>query len=331
MALTIESINPLEHQEELKQLFLDHDVPHYPAFLDRAYPIAIPAGGRSWVGRDGGGRIVMHMARFPQQFSIGGKRVTGGLLVNMMVHRDHRTFFPAVSMARRAVADSKSSSQVDFLYTNPNDGGGAIVKSGGLKVVATLQRFILPLRGDSWATDIAARGYRLLRRLTAPGRELPFQAHDARHFRIDPFVGPMRDDVVTAYHPIGQYVSWLADYPTDNDLWFTYGPDPDHPTAAVLVRREADAIYRLLVVRRPAGVNLGSLLWPIIGTLRRTGCRRLQVWALAESSFAAEIRGAGFVPRADAQPFLVLPLTAAGAEAVKALPNWEITDFDCDR
>src|SRR5262249_32774795 len=154
---------------------------------------------------------------------------------------------------------------------------------------------------------------------TAPGRELPFRAHDASHFEIDPFVGPMRDDVVTAYHPRGQYISWLPDYPTKNDLWFTYGRDPDHPVAAVLVRREADEIYRLLVVPRPAGITLGSLLWPIIGTLRKTGGRRLQVWALAESSFAAEIRGAGFVARADAQPFLVLPLTAAGAEAINAL------------
>src|SRR3972149_10518636 len=123
MALTIEAVNPFEYQAELKGLFVAHGVPHYPKFFDAAYPAAVAAGAVHWIGFDEQRHVVMHMARFPHRFAMAERVVSGGLLMNLMVDPAHRTFFPAVALMRRVVADSKAGGGVDFLYTNPNEGG----------------------------------------------------------------------------------------------------------------------------------------------------------------------------------------------------------------
>src|SRR5256885_17204275 len=55
--------NPLEHSEEIKGLFLAHDVPDFPEFFVRAYPFVVRAGRKGWTGLDGDGGVPAHIAR----------------------------------------------------------------------------------------------------------------------------------------------------------------------------------------------------------------------------------------------------------------------------
>ena len=68
---TITAVNPVDHEQDIKQLFVTHERPEFPGFFDRAYPAGVRAGGLSWVGRDRAGQIVMHVACFPQRFRFG--------------------------------------------------------------------------------------------------------------------------------------------------------------------------------------------------------------------------------------------------------------------
>ena len=65
--------------------------------------------------------------------------------------------------------------------------------------------------------------------------------------------------------------------------------------------------------------------------LRRLGCERLQVVAVAESDLARALLRCGFVPRNETVPLFALPLTPLGEECVQSVRLWEITDLECDR
>ena len=98
MSFTIAAVDALPYEREIKQLFLAHERPEFPDFFDRTYPAAVAQGARSWVGRDATGRLVMHIACVPRRFRFGTRDVVGGLLVNLMVASEHRTFFPALAL-----------------------------------------------------------------------------------------------------------------------------------------------------------------------------------------------------------------------------------------
>jgi hypothetical protein len=78
VTFTITAINPLDHADEIKRLFVDHDRPDFPEFFDRAYRAGVRGGGVSWIGRDDAGRVIMHAACFPQRFRFGAREVVGG-------------------------------------------------------------------------------------------------------------------------------------------------------------------------------------------------------------------------------------------------------------
>ena len=329
MALTFRAVNPLDHREQLKRLFLAGGVATYPAFIDRAYPPAVAAGAASWIGETDG-RLVMHMARFNHRFVHGESVLTGGLLVNLMVDNAHREFFPAVSLARTAVAESRRDGGIDFLYTNPNAGGLAIVRAAGLNIVSGLRRFILPLGPGVTPRDLAARAYRRFRKTVTSVPSVGLKRWAAKEFDVGMVEKPHRSEFVTAIHPADWYRMWLPGYPAvDADFWFTHQQGATL-LAALFVRIE-DRVAKLLTFRRRPGIRLGSLLWSIADQVAALGARHLQIWTLTESPLSIELREAGFFPRRDIQPFLILPLTPAGAAAARALPKWEITDFDCDR
>ena len=100
-ALTLARVNPLEHREEIKQLFLDDGRQEFPDYFERAYPDAVANGATSWVGRDEAGRLCAHIAQFPREFVFGRRIVRGALLANLMVATAHRSFWPALALARR--------------------------------------------------------------------------------------------------------------------------------------------------------------------------------------------------------------------------------------
>jgi hypothetical protein len=329
--LTIETVNPFEYEAELKRLFVEHGVAHYPAFFDAAYPAAAALGSVHWVGFDSQRRIVMHVARFAHRFALGNRQVVGGLLVNLMVEKAHRTFFPVAAMMRKVVADSRAQGGLDFLYTNPNVEGGAIIKAAGLKPAGTLQRFALPLGANAWWADIGVRTYATARRLMSVRRPIALAEHSAAGFDSGRFEAPARRDVVTPFHPAEWFRIWLAGYPAPEDRWFTFGPAAS-PLAAVQVRGpEGSGSYRVLSVWRTPDIPLASILWPVAQVMTKASAKRLFVWTLAGSEFASDLLHMGFLARADSQPFFMTPFTPVGVELVAAVPRWEITDFDCDR
>ena len=87
LEFTITAVNPLDHETDIKRLFVTHERADFPSFFDRAYPAGVRAGGVSWVGRDRAGQVVMHVACFPQRFRFGEREVVGGLMINALVAR----------------------------------------------------------------------------------------------------------------------------------------------------------------------------------------------------------------------------------------------------
>jgi len=87
----------------------------------------------------------------------------------------------------------------------------------------------------------------------------------------------------------------------------------------------------LEAVHRDPGLPLAGLIRGLVAWLRTRGCTRLQVWTVAESQFAAELRHAGFVPREGAASIVATALTATGEAVLRSVHLWEITSLDCDR
>ena len=55
LEFTITAVNPLDHETDIKQLFVTHERADFPSFFDRAYPAGVRAGGVSWIGRNRAG------------------------------------------------------------------------------------------------------------------------------------------------------------------------------------------------------------------------------------------------------------------------------------
>src|SRR2546430_10424112 len=101
MAFTITTVNPLDHADEIKQLFVAHGRPEFPGFFARAYEPAVRAGGVSWLGRDDAGQVVMHVGCFPRRFRFWTRDVVGGVLVDAPVAESYPSLFPAPAPLRR--------------------------------------------------------------------------------------------------------------------------------------------------------------------------------------------------------------------------------------
>ena len=87
----------------------------------------------------------------------------------------------------------------------------------------------------------------------------------------------------------------------------------------------------LHTVRRSPALPLAAFLPPVVADLRRRGCTRLQVMALADSELAGALRACGFIPRSETVTLFALPLSPLGAECVQAVRCWEVTALECDR
>jgi hypothetical protein len=332
-SLKIGSANPLDHAGEIKKLFLADGHPEFPEFFDRAYPSAVRSGGKSWIGVDGEGSIVMHMARFPRRFTLGERAVRGGVLLNLMAAKSHRTFFPALTLMRQAIADSKDERDVDFLYGTPTPAGSALLKAAGFSTVGALQRFAFPLAGGRWYTDAAARVYRTMVRVRAWNTSAEAVEHAAQHFDADAFERPAgASPALRPFRPPELYRQCLADYPSSADYWFTLHENTCsiQPSAAVLVRGASGRIATLYSLSREPSLPLSAIVPALAAALRTAGYRRLSVSTLAGTHFARELTRAGFIPRSDRMPMLALALTEFGADALRSMSIWEITALDCD-
>jgi hypothetical protein len=336
VTLTIAAVNPLEHAEEIKQLFIAHERPEFPEFFDRAYPTGVRAGGVSWVGRDGAGDMVMHVACFPQRFRFGHREVMGALMMNLLVARPFRSFFPAHALIKRAKDDTRARGGIDFVYTDPNDQSKVVMLACGFAQVATLGRFVLPLGDRRWPVDRAIRLlHTALRVASGTWRGRALVAHRAAEFPESRFDDPPgASPRLRPYQSRARYGMRVRGYPGASDWWFTVNGNgnSDGAAAALLVRATGTSgVADLLAVRRDPHLRVAELIPDLAVALRGQACRRLQVWAVVESLFAAELRRAGFWLRERAAPIIATALTPAGETVLRAPHLWEITSLDCDR
>jgi len=333
---TITAVNPLEHENDIKRLFVTHERPEFPSFFDRAYPAGVQAGGGSWVGRDRAGQVVMHVACFPQRFRFGQREVVGGLMMNALVARPYRSFFPAHSLIRRAKRDTKARGDIDFVYTDPNDQAKAVMDMCGFARVGTLTRYTLPLGDRRRLVDGAIRLFHAGARVVTWGSGgAALVGHPAAEVSTAGFEAPSGDSPrLRPYHSGARYAMRMEGYPSASDWWFTLPRNGDGgvPAAGLLVRGpHSSGVMDLQAVYRDPGLPLGGLIRGLVERLRAKGCTRLQVWTVAESRFAAELRRAGFVPREEAASIVATALTATGEAVLRSVHLWEITSLECDR
>ncbi len=336
LEFTIAAVNPLDHETAIKQLFVTNERPEFPGFFDRAYPAGVRAGGVSWVGRNRAGQVVMHVACFPQRFRFGEREVVGGLMINALVARPYRSFFPAHAMIRRAKRDTKARGDIDFIYTDPNEQAKAVMDMCGFARVGTLTRYVLPVGDRRRLLDGAIRLFHAgVRAVTWSQGEAALVGHPAAEFETARFEAPWGDSPrLRPYHGSARYAMRMEGYPAASDWWLTLprNGDAGAPAAGLLVRGPNPAgVANLLAVHRDPGLPLAGLNRGLIAWLRAKGCTRLQVWTVAESQFAAELRRAGFVPREGAASIVATALTATGEAVLRSVHLWEITSLDCDR
>ena len=335
--LAFARVNPLEYGEEIKQLFLAHERPEFPAFFDRTYADAVADGASSWVGRDAEGRICAHIAQFPRPFRFGQREVRGSLLANLMVAKAHRSAWPALALVRKLLGDSRESGTVDFLYGDPNEKALAILKAAGFRSVGALRRFVLPLTDRRRSVDLAIRVYHLLGRVRAKTSSLLVIARRAGEISpgSEPFIDGTTD--TESLRPASRpsvYRHRLAEYPSLNDWWYTFRRrgSAAAPVGAALVRGpDSRGLSVVCALQCEPLALLSSVLVSLAGALRDAGTERVEVSVMAGSRLAGEVRRAGFVPRQDCVPVVAMPLSPLGTKAIAVGAEWRVLPVDLDR
>src|SRR6184192_3147693 len=234
LEFTITAVNPLDHETDIKQLFVTHERADFPSFFDRAYPAGVRAGGVSWIGRNRAGQVVMHVACFPQRFRFGEREVVGGLMINALVARPYRSFFPAHAMIRRAKRDTKARGDIDFIYTDPNEQAKAVMDMCGFARVGTLTRYVLPVSDRRRLVDGAIRLFHLgVRAVTGSPGGAPLVGHLAAEFAPAPLEAPSGDSPrLRPYHSSARYAMRMEGYPAASDWRLTLPRNGDASASA---------------------------------------------------------------------------------------------------
>ncbi len=334
--LSFGRVNPLEYGDEIKQLFLAHERPEFPAFFDRTYADAVRDGASSWIGRDSEGRLCAHIAQFPRPFRYGGRVVRGSLLANLMVAKEHRTLWPALALARQLVKQSKESRSVDFLYGDPNDAALAVLRAVGFRSVGALQRSILPLRDVRPHVDLSIRLYHRLARFRVATTSLVMLAQHATDIPDGPDVAVGVSDDRLALRPEPRpsvYRHRLAGYPSSSDVWYTFRRSvSEAPVGAILVRGpDGHGLAVVAALLWESFPLVSSMLVGLVRALREAGMTKLELSVMGESRLAAETGRAGFILREERTPIVAMPLTPAGAEAMGVGAEWRLLPIDLDR
>jgi hypothetical protein len=324
----ISCVNPLSYRSALEQLFADHGRAEHSEFFARAYPDAVAEGAKAWIGADHQGRVVMHASRFPHPFMFGDVKVTGGLIVNILVATPYRTHYPARALFERFVADSRTDRQIDFLYTETTERGANVLKAAGARVIGRIGRFVLPIRGRKLGLDAAVKAYHHVRGIGTGARRVTATHHPAAAFSSEAFDAPLgASDRLRGIHGHALYRRRLKDYPTALDHWITTN-GPNGPAAALVRGPEPNGLATLVKLNHRPSQTAATLL-AMVAVLRQMGCRVVQIYTAAESLFAGELRRAGFIERTS-QPLVALPISPVGEDIVASIGQWQITGLDLD-
>lgn len=333
--MLIAQADPLVVDRELKDLFRRHDRPDFPSFFDRAFVGGMRDGGRNFIGRDEAGRLVAHVGYFRHRFAHQGETLQAGLVTNLMVAREQRTFFPALSLVRQVVNDARANG-FDLLYGDPSPAAQTVLRRIGFSPVDTLARFIIPTSHPVPFMDVLVRLYHILPRRSPALRDLRVETLDPKRMSADAARATgsdFRPKSVRPLHEPDLYGRRLESWPSGRDRYFRVAPMHEGVPAVALTRGpNANGVTTICALYPSADVCTAALIAAVVRQFRRLpGCRTVQVWTLTGSSLATTLRTLGFIARGDGAAVFALPLSERGREAVRAAAQWEITDLDCDR
>lgn len=330
MTNTITRVNPLAHGDAIKALFLANERPEFSAWFDRAYPVVVRLGTTSWISVDGDGRqkVLAHLAALPLRLDHAGREVEGWLFSNLMADKEHRSFFPTVALARRAVADLKADGAA-FIATNPiNAGAMAVMRAAGLAQVGAHDRFVYLLGDRRWLADTAMvahlGGRRAMnRRVQAESVSASVAAEwTLRHDTRLAAVAPRRLDDL--------YAMRMRNFGAPSDLGFIVRDGRGAEVAAALVHGDSEGHADLITLRCADAAALAGAAVAIARAMRALRFRRLHASAVAGSPFARALTRGGFLRRHDPCPIFGLGFTDAGRAVVQALGTSDLERVDLD-
>ena len=334
-SLRVSRVDPVEHEAALKALMTEHGIPWFAEFFDRGYRTLTADGGASWVGFDDADRIQMSMTQFMHRFQFCGQPIRASATGNVMVAPLYRTFFPAVALFRRMLADSRDRGDVDFVYGDPTPGAVAVCKAVKMDHVGDLDRLVLPIADGSIPRHLGARIFALTP-FVLGGRTAPdircFPAATCNPDDLSSALGP--EERLIAGHDISMIRRRLHGFASANDFavelrWKRGAARWD---ALVLLRRAEDTrILSILSIKRRSDIALRNIVPALPSVARRLGAYRLQVETLVASEMGSEFRSLGFRPRGDTLPVFVKAFSPAGYEAVRNSAKWELTALDVER
>lgn len=319
--LSIQRCDSLAWAGEIKALFERNGRPEFVQFFDRAYPLAAAAGGSSWLVRDASGAVVQHIAIFPRLFRHPTGKWRGGLLVDLMSDARHRNFFTAAQLCRQMVADVRASAEFDFLYTDPTPPAVGVLKAAGFRLVGTLRRFVLPLGRLYLLVQRLRCGVRRLTVEHASGRGDLERTHVLEALRACPYFRAERSMALYASRePADGMIEWLV----------ARVPGAGGQPAALAAldpnpRRRVLTCLDLLWDHQRVATQ--SILHALARSAHERGFRRLGLWTLADSRFAAMARGCGFLPRSDVLPVLLLEV-GGGTTVLPPMEEWLLMHID---
>lgn len=335
MSLLVAPTDPATIGGELKDLFDRHGRQDFAAFYDRV--IEEPqASITSVIGRDEHGTLAAHVGWFPHRFIHAGRQLRAGLITNLLVAREQRTFFPAFALLRRLVSDARNAG-LDLLYGDPTPAAQAVLGSMRFQPLNMLTRFAFPVSRRTPFSRGLLRMYHAfalasvntdafeIRRLA--GSEISDAASVAAISSIPD------GDAVRALHDTTLYTRRLSRWPARNLNWYRVAPRDGGVPALTLVRDpDAHGVAKICAVYPSRDVDAGALVSATVAMVRSIpACRTIHLWTFSRSSLASTLTTIGFRNRGDEVPVLALPLTPDGEELVRAAHNWEVTDLDCDR
>jgi len=328
MRTTILRVDPLAYGDEIKSLFLANERPEFPAWFDRAYPVAVRQGATSWITVDEDGQLLAHLAALPLRLDHAGRDVQGWLFSNLMADKEHRSFFPTAALARRAVGDLKADGAA-FVATNPmNAGAMAVMRAAGLGQVGAHDRFVYVLGDPQWIRDTAMAAHLLARRVfnrrlraqSVPASEAA--AWTLRHDTRLAAVAPRRLDAL--------YTMRIEQFGQAAVLGFIVWNARGTAMGAALVLCGAEGHADVITLRCASAAALGGASVAIARATRELNYRRLHASAVVGSPFARALTRGGFVRRHEAWAIVGTGFTDAGRAAVHALGTSDLEHVDFD-
>ena len=313
----------------IKTLFISNGRPGAAQWFDRTFAAPSAPLEASWVSIDPEGRVIAHVAALPLRLLHGADELTGAVLCNLISDQERSTFFPILAVVKRAVSDLRAEG-AEFILTNPSNAGAvAVMKTAGLRQVATHSRYLCPLGDERRPLDaligIYLRVHRLLasRLLADPVSPLVAAEWTVEHSATGA--------TVTARRTPRQYAMRFDGFGGGDDLGFILRDSRGEEVGAALVRLDrSDASAGLLTLRCTRSEHVQAAVSALSLALRARGARRLNALAIVGSRFARGLVRGGFVPRPETCVIVGIGFTDAARAAVEAVRDSDIERVDLD-